>query len=51
MFPGGVLLQGKKIGRNAYVQGDLAFMHLGALFHQIFSSALFSMVLSPFASP
>jgi hypothetical protein len=28
MFPGGVFLE----GRNAFVQGELAFMCLGALF-------------------
>jgi hypothetical protein len=27
----------KKIGRNAFVQGELAFMHLGALFRLNFS--------------
>jgi hypothetical protein len=36
---------------NAFVQGELAFMHLGALFRLNFSCALLSMVLSPFASP
>jgi hypothetical protein len=25
-------IKGRKIGRNASVQGELAFMHLGALF-------------------
>jgi hypothetical protein len=31
MIPGGALHQ-EKIGRNAFVQGELALMHLGALF-------------------
>jgi hypothetical protein len=50
MFPGGVLHQEKTIRRNACVQGELAFMHLGALFRLNFSCALLPMVLSPFAS-
>jgi hypothetical protein len=29
----------ENIGRNAFVQGELAFMHLGALFHLNFSCA------------
>jgi hypothetical protein len=33
--PGGVVHQGKKIGRDAFVQGELAFM--GALFRLNFS--------------
>jgi hypothetical protein len=40
MFPEGALHQekiGRKIGRNAFVQGELAFMHLGALFRLDFS--------------
>jgi hypothetical protein len=41
----------EKIGRNAFVQGELAFMHLGALFHLNFSCALLPMVSRPFASP
>jgi hypothetical protein len=41
----------EKSGRNASVQGELAFMHLGALFRMNFSCALLSMVSSPFASP
>jgi hypothetical protein len=41
----------RKIGRNTFVQGDHAFMHLGALFRLNFSCALLSMVSSPFASP
>jgi hypothetical protein len=32
MFPGGLLYQGKNNWENAFVQGELAFMHLGALF-------------------
>jgi hypothetical protein len=51
MFPGGVCIEERKIGGNAFVQGELAFMHLGALFHLIFSCALLPMVSSPFASP
>jgi hypothetical protein len=50
MFPGGVH-RGKKIWRNAFVQGELAFMHLGALFRLFFSCALLLMVSRPFASP
>jgi hypothetical protein len=42
----------ENLGENAFVQGELAFMHLGALFHLIFSSrALLPMASSPFASP
>jgi hypothetical protein len=41
----------EKFGRNAFVQGELAFMHLGALFRLNFSCALLPMVSSPFASP
>jgi hypothetical protein len=48
---GSFCIEGRKIGRNAFVQGELAFMHLGALFCLNFSSALLPMVLSPFASP
>jgi hypothetical protein len=51
MLLGGVLHQGKKMGRNAFVQGELAFMHLEALFRLNFSCALLPMVSSPFASP
>jgi hypothetical protein len=51
MFLWGVLHQGKKIRRNAFVQGELAFMHLGALYRLNFSCALLLMVLSPFTSP
>jgi hypothetical protein len=40
----------EKIGTNAFVQGELAFMHLGALFRLNFRCALLSMVSSPFAS-
>jgi hypothetical protein len=50
-FQGEFCIKGRKIGRNALVQGELAFMHLGALFRLNFSCALLSMVSSPFASP
>jgi hypothetical protein len=36
-------------GRNAFVQGEHACMHLGALFRLNFSCALLPMVSSPFA--
>jgi hypothetical protein len=49
-FQGEFCIKGTKIGRNAFVQGDLAFMHLGALFCLKFSCALLPMVSSPFAS-
>jgi hypothetical protein len=48
---GSFCIKGRKIGRNAFVQGELAFMHLGALFDLNFSCALLLMVSSPFASP
>jgi hypothetical protein len=32
MSPGGVCIEEKKFGGNAFVQGELAFMLLGALF-------------------
>jgi hypothetical protein len=32
MFPGGVLHQEGKIGRNTFVKGELAFMHLELFF-------------------
>jgi hypothetical protein len=51
MFPGELCIKGRKIWRNAFVQGELAFMHLGALFCLNFSCALLPMVSSPFASP
>jgi hypothetical protein len=44
-------IKGRKMGRNAFVQGELAFMHLGALFRMNFSCALLPMVSSPFGSP
>jgi hypothetical protein len=44
-------LHQEKIQRNAFVQGELAFMHLGPLLHLNFSCALLPMVSSPFASP
>jgi hypothetical protein len=50
-IPRGVCIEERKIGRKAFVQGELAFMHLGALFRLNFSGALLSMVSSPFASP
>jgi hypothetical protein len=46
----GIFASRKKI-LGAFVQGELAFMHLGALFHLNFSCALLPMVSSPFASP
>jgi hypothetical protein len=51
LFQGEFCIKGRKIGRNAFVQVELAIMHLGALFHRSFSCALLPMVLSPFASP
>jgi hypothetical protein len=48
---GELCIKGRKIGRNAFVQRELAFMHLGALFRLNFSCALLPMVSSPFASP
>jgi hypothetical protein len=51
MFPEGVLHQGKKNWENAFAQGELAFMHLGALFRLNFSCALLLMVSNLFASP
>jgi hypothetical protein len=51
IFPGGVYIKERKFGINAFVQGELAFMHLGALFRLNFSCALLPMVSSPFASP
>jgi hypothetical protein len=50
-FQGEFCIKGRKNGRNAFVQGKLAFMHLGALFRLNFSCALLLMVSSPFASP
>jgi hypothetical protein len=44
-------IEERKFGRNAFVQGELAFMHLGALFRLNFSCALLPMVSSPFSSP
>jgi hypothetical protein len=32
MFPGGVFAAREKIGRNAFVQGELAFMHFELFF-------------------
>jgi hypothetical protein len=39
------------LGEMHLFRGELAFMHLGALFHLNFSCALLPMVSSPFASP
>jgi hypothetical protein len=50
-FQGESCIKRRKIGRNAFVQGELAFMHLGALFRLNYSCALLPMVSSPFASP
>jgi hypothetical protein len=50
-FRGEFCIEGGKIGRNEFVQGELAFVHLGALFRLNFSCALLPMVSSPFASP
>jgi hypothetical protein len=47
--PGGSFASRKE--NYAFVQGELAFMHLGALFRLNFSRALLPMVSSPFASP
>jgi hypothetical protein len=51
MFPGEFCIKGRNIGRNSFVQGELAFLHLGALFHQNFSCAPLLMVSNPFDSP
>jgi hypothetical protein len=40
----------EKLGEKHLFRGELAFMHLGALFRLNFSGALLSMVSSPFAS-
>jgi hypothetical protein len=50
-FQGEFCIKGTKIGRNAFVQGELAFMHLGALFRLNTSCVVLSMVSSPFSSP
>jgi hypothetical protein len=50
-FQGECASKKEKFGRNAFVQGELAFIHFGALFHLNFSCALLPMVSSPFASP
>jgi hypothetical protein len=44
-------MKGRKIGRNAFVQGELAFMLMGALSRLNVSCALLPMVSNPFASP
>jgi hypothetical protein len=41
----------EKLGEMHLLRGELAFMHLGALFSLNFSCALLLMVSSPFASP
>jgi hypothetical protein len=41
----------EKLGEMHLFKGELAFMHLGTLFHLNFSCALLPMVSSPFASP
>jgi hypothetical protein len=51
IFLGGVLHQGKKNWEKCICSGELAFMHLGALFQLNFISALLPLVSSPFASP
>jgi hypothetical protein len=50
-FQGEFCVKGRKIWRNAFVQGELAFMQLGAIFRLNFSCALLAMVSSPFATP
>jgi hypothetical protein len=50
-FQGEFRIKKRKIGRNAFVQGEIAFMQLGALFRLNFSCAPLPMVSSPFASP
>jgi hypothetical protein len=40
-FQGECASKKENFGRNAFVQGELAFMHLGALFRLNFSCALF----------
>jgi hypothetical protein len=49
-FHGEFCIKGRNFRRNAFVQGDLAFMLLGALFRLNFSCALLPMVSSPFSS-
>jgi hypothetical protein len=36
MFPGEFASRKENLWENAFVQGELAFMHLGALFRLIF---------------
>jgi hypothetical protein len=50
-FQGEFCIKGINFWRNAFVHGELAFMHLGALFHLNYSCALLPMVSSRFASP
>jgi hypothetical protein len=50
-FQGEFCFKGRKIGRNAFVQGEILLMHLGALFRLNFSCSLLPMVSSPFTLP
>jgi hypothetical protein len=50
-FQGEFCIKGRKIGRNAFVQGSLHSCIWELLFRLNFSCALLPMVLSPFASP
>jgi hypothetical protein len=52
-FQGEFCIKGREIkfGKNAFVQGDCTFMHLGALFRLNSSCALLLMVSSPFWGP
>jgi hypothetical protein len=50
-FQGEFCIKGRKIGRNAFVQGKIAFMHLGALFLPDFLLCSLPMVSNPLASP
>jgi hypothetical protein len=36
-FQGELCIKGRKIGRNAFIQGELAFMHLGCIWELFFS--------------
>jgi hypothetical protein len=50
-FHGEFCIKGRKIGRNGFVQGELACMCILELFAPDFSCAILLMVSSPFASP
>jgi hypothetical protein len=51
-FQGELRIKERKIRRNTFVQGELAFMHLQLFLACLnFSCALLSRVSSPFASP